>query len=225
MKTLNTYITEWKASLNNENSIKRIGMFVYEINETDINDYTSKKRIKIFDKDWPLYKKFRKNVRINGEQVSLFGGYTEKKYRPGIYTIEVDGINNNITDTSWMFHDCKDLVSVQLFNTSYVKNMDGMFNGTKITEVPLFDTNKVETMDYMFYQCYNITEIPLFDTRNVKSMKGMFSQCKNLEYVPKFNVNNLVRMDETFYMCNKLNEESKKYWSQIYDFETNRQII
>lgn len=59
--------------------------------------------------------------------------------------------------------------------------MSYMFNGdTSLITVPLFNTANVTNMNYMFYNCTSLTTVPQFDTANVTNMNSMFYSCKNL---------------------------------------------
>ena len=189
MKTLNTYITEWKANTTTVSSIKGT-YFIYKLDERG--------QIKIFDKDWPQLKKYKDKVYINGEHIELDGrDHTNEEFEPGIYEVEIKDIDN-VTNCLYMFYDCIHLIEVPLFNTSKVEDMYGMFSCCKnIKEVPLFDTSNVQDMRWMFENCVNIKEVPLFNMSKLKNKAGMFKHCENLS------------------------EQTKKEWSQIYDFKAN----
>ena len=173
MKTLNTYINEWKANTNTVSSIKKTQYFIYKINEC--------KKIKIFESDWAQFNHYNDKAYINGKQIKLNNfGWTMEFFDPGEYYVEIKDIDN-VTNCRYMFWNCTDLVKVQLFDTSKVEDMYGMFSHCKnLNEVPLFDTSKVKDMRWMFENCVNIKDVPLFDTSKLKYMDGMFKTCINL---------------------------------------------
>ena len=189
MKTLNKYITEWKL---NDQSAKTIDNKSYYF----VYKIREKQHIRIFDCDWPQFNDYKDKVYMNRINVSLnTAGYTLNIYKAGTYKFEIEDIDE-IKSCEYMFWGCDNLIEVPLFDTSNVYDMYSMFYNCKNLEyIPLFDTRKVETMTEMFRGCIKLTKVPLFNTSNVKGMQWMFAGCKNLS------------------------DQSKKDWSQIYDFE------
>ena len=94
----------------------------------------------------------------------------------------------NVTDMSFLFHNCQKLTSLDLshFNTANVTNMSSMFDGcTGLTslDVTNFNTANVTNMRYMFSGCYKLKEIYIsskFVTDTVKSSEDMFLGCNSL---------------------------------------------
>ena len=190
MKTLNNYISEWKANTNTVSSIEKrdIQCFVHRLKDREF--------IKIFEGEWPQYKDYKDKVYINGKKVELDeNGFTNKLYNKGEYHVIIDEINN-VTNCQYMFYGCRRLV-----------------------EIPLFDTSKVELMSQMFSYCNGLISIPLFNTKNVTTMSWMFEACENLKEVPLFDTSKLKNATGMFNICYKLNNETKKAWSHIYNFE------
>ena len=72
---------------------------------------------------------------------------------------------NSITDMSYMFSGCKDLID--------------------LPNISIIDTRNVTNMRSMFEGCINLVEIDLsgWDIKNVQSIRGMFYQCENLKSV------------------------------------------
>ena len=68
--------------------------------------------------------------------------------------------------------------------------------GTHYVEIK--DIDNVTNCQYMFFNCTNLVEAPLFDISKVENMYLMF------------------------YNCDSLNEQTKREWSQIYDFLSNK---
>ena len=94
----------------------------------------------------------------------------------------------NVTDMSFLFHNCQKLTSLDLshFNTANVTNMSSMFDGcTGLTslDVTNFNTAKVKDMSYMFFGCRRLKEIYVSDkfvTAAVKSSEDMFYGASSL---------------------------------------------
>jgi len=72
--------------------------------------------------------------------------------------------NNNITNMEHFFENCSNLISVDLsnFNSSYITNMTGMFNGCK--------------------KLKEIKGLNKLNTSKVTDMSGMFNECNAIEY-------------------------------------------
>lgn len=94
------------------------------------------------------------------------------------------------------------------FDTSKVKNMEGMFfECEELEELDLssFHTSNVTNMSLMFYRCMNLKELDLshFDTSNVENMTGMFNDCVRLETLnlDGFDTSNVVAMGNMFSAC------------------------
>lgn len=214
MKSLQQHINE-KLIINKHHNNDKI--FIYELDYED--------NIRIISDWWPQFNDYKNNVYINNEHIELDGlGKTIKKYNSGTYEVTIKNLYN-ITTCEYMFGVCKHLVKVPWFDTSNVKSMEKMFWGCEqLKEVPEFNTYNVNSMKEMFEGCWNIENVPNFDTRNVEDMFWMFYNCPKLKNVPNFNMNKLNNVHYMFSGCYKLNEQTKKYWSKIYNFKTNCQI-
>ncbi len=120
---------------------------------------------------------------------------------------------DNITNTSRMFYECKNLRKMDLseFDTSKVTDMGWMFYSCQsLAEIDVsgFDTSKVINMYSMFYDCSNLKKIDVskFDTSNVIDMTYMFAACNNLESIDisGFDTSKVTSMYAMFYACNNL---------------------
>ena len=246
MKTLNTYINEWKAT---DKSFKHIKLKTYFVYNQSVMNYDSP--IKIFNNFWKQFNNYKDKVYdIYGHNVELdTSGYTKNYYSFGEHKFYIEDIDY-ITDCSTMFSDCVQLIKVPLFDTNKVINMYHMFNNCySLEEVPLFNTVNVELMNAMFQGCHKLVEIPFFDTHNVTNISYMCFECKKIKRVPKFDTTNVKKMNHMFCWdenlrdvpllnidkvenmnhmfsnCNNLSEKTKKEWSQIYDFEKDDKKI
>ena len=116
---------------------------------------------------------------------------------------------SSVTNTSWMFGMCSNLINISNFNTSSVTDMYGMFVGcVNLVNIPNFNMNNITRISRMFASCYNLTTIPNFDTSNVTDMSGMFYYCKNLVNVPLFDMSNVININEIFDNCSNLSQNS-----------------
>ena len=139
-------------------------------------------------------------------QAAFESGFTELVIGAS-NTVELIAASSNITATSMeaMFHSCRSLTSVQLFDTSSVKNMESMFGGcTSLTSVPLFDTSSVNRMKSMFSGCTSLKSVPLFNTSSVVYMHFMFNGCSSLTSVPLFDTSSAMHMTDMFCECRSL---------------------
>lgn len=133
---------------------------------------------------------------------------------------DISAFSNSITSNlnfNSMYHsfaDCSKLTSIDLsnFDTSNVKNMEGMFlnclNLKTIAFGDNFKTNNVTNMSYMFCYCDSLTELNLadFKTNNVKDMSAMFYMDKKLVTLDlsSFNTSSVTNFFEMFFHCESL---------------------
>ena len=113
--------------------------------------------------------------------------------------------NNSVTNMSSMFHSCRSLQSVYLFNTASATNMTAMFQNCSVLQsIPLFNTSAVTTMGVMFANCSSLQTVPLFNTSAVTNMSGMFGNCYSLQSIPLFNTASVQFMGGMFNSCYSL---------------------
>ena len=130
---------------------------------------------------------------------------------------EIRGLNlvdtSNVTNMSYMFHDCLSLTSLNLsnFDTSSVIYMDYMFSGcNKLTSLDLsnFNTSSVTRMDYMFSYCSKLTSLDLsgWDTSKVTDMSYMFGYCRGLTSLnlSGWGTSKVTNMSSMFSGCSSL---------------------
>lgn len=104
---------------------------------------------------------------------------------PKVITIK---IKYPIFDCEKMFYLCENIKEIKFnkFDTSKVKNMNGMFSDCiSLIELKLdgFDTKNVTNMSCMFYKCSSLKNLDLskFKTDNVVDMSAMFYLCSSLK--------------------------------------------
>lgn len=83
---------------------------------------------------------------------------------------------DNISDMSYMFYNCTNLIEVPLINTSNVTNLTySFYNCSKLTTIPPLITSNVSNMSYLFYNCANITTIPPLNAGKLSTLSSFFS--------------------------------------------------
>ena len=117
--------------------------------------------------------------------------------------LEVLGANTTgVTSMSLLFHNCRRLTSIPIFDTSSVTNMFDMFLlCDKIVSFPTYDTHNVTTMEGMFSQCKAMVYAPDFDTSNVTNTAAMFWHCESLKAIPLYDTSKIVDMEGMFSHC------------------------
>ena len=135
----------------------------------------------------------------------------------GVSDMKTLKISNGLiptSDLSYMFQNCKDLVSISLENidTLLVTDMSGMFyNCSSLKNIDPFVKNinvtNVTKMDYFFSGCSNLENVNLenWNLNLIVSMSHFFDNCKNLISVilPNFG-GKLEDLSFMFSECKKL---------------------
>ena len=116
----------------------------------------------------------------------------------------------NVTSTSYMFYDCRNLTSLDLsnFNTSQVVNMRNMFYGCNALtnlDISNFDTSNVTNMNNMFDGCKGFSSIDVssFNTSKVTTIASMFNACSKLTDIDlsNFDTSKVTNMSYLFNSC------------------------
>lgn len=142
-------------------------------------------------------------VEVGNLQNPNITSLDELKEKVQVYSdLSYLGLNENITNMSFMFRECSNLTSVPNFDTSNVTNMLEMFGGcNNLITVPNFNTSNVTDMKNMFFDCRNLTSVHNFNTINVTTMNAMFYGCTNLTSVPNLDTSSAVDTSYMFYNC------------------------
>lgn len=119
-------------------------------------------------------------------------------------------------DCRWLFRGYDNVKSIEFndcFDTSYVMDMAGMFQGCKsLLQLDLsnFDTSQVMDMRAMLNQCESLTQLNVsnFDTSQVMDMGGMFCDCKSLMQLDlsNFDTSQVTDMYWMFMGCESLTQ-------------------
>ena len=141
-----------------------------------------------------------------------------KRETPEGYTLYIGSekgvyANKNCEDLFCYYLNVKKINFNNLFDTSHVTNMVGMFSHCEsLIEVDLsnFDTRNVTNMEDMFGGCKTLQalDVSRFDTGSVENMYSMFSKCESLEEldVSRFDTRNVIDMRWMFYNCFNLTQ-------------------
>ena len=122
------------------------------------------------------------------------------KFSKSTFTTLPDSLDfSNVTDMSYMFHNCLLLTTIPVIDTSNTTDMYHMFNGcNNLITIPQLNTTNVTTMNYMFSNCKSLTTIPQLNTAKVTIMYNMFNGCKSLSSLPLFNCGEVNDMGSFF---------------------------
>lgn len=83
-------------------------------------------------------------------------------------------------------------------DTSSVTNMSYMFAGcANLISIPALDTHSVVTMEQMFRNCRNLTAIPALDATKVTNMIAIFEYCNNLSSIGMYGFTRSVNISTT----------------------------
>ena len=162
------------------------GSVIAYTKENDINDREKKKGRG--DYNYTLYWYSDGIVNMNPNTAYMFDKFVR------IRNIDLSDFVylKGLTDTRYMFLECRNLNSIQYKQSSTGKEfmpseMQGMFFGCQSmsnVDLTLFDTKMVDNMNELFYKCYNLKNIYVDKTRwnieNVRSFTRMFSECHSL---------------------------------------------
>lgn len=167
------------------------------------------------DITWVIDKDGKLTVKGTGEFAASGGGDRAPWYsNRGKITSAVINVTG-MTDASYMFLDCSNLVSINLngFDTEQIIDMRSMFNGCRsLTSLDLsnFKTTNVTDMRFMFNECNSLTSLDLsnFDTAKVTNMSAMFYSFSgnSLESINliSFDTSNVTDMSAMFSGCRNL---------------------
>jgi len=195
------------------------------------------KKIRLLGEEFVKNNKKNCSLIINGENNEL----REEYELTNINTIlRITLLKTNyITDMSYMFDNCVDLLSISddsKWITNEVENMRNMFNNCESLEsltkiISKWDTSKVKDMSYMFNGCKSLPFLPdisNWNTNEVKNMSFMFGDCLKLEKLKnifKWNTSKVEDMSNMFYNCKSLrmfddydNKPEKWNTTNVYNF-------
>ena len=193
--------------------------------------YKYQNKIKLFDKRFIEKNKNNCYLLIDHK----FENLTEYYYSDNKEGKEIEIIlieKTEINDMSYMFYDCKSLISVKdilKWNVNNVIDMSYMFYNCEslisIPDISNWNTNNIINLNYMFYNCRSLKSLPdisKWNTNKVIDISYMFFNCSSLQNLPdisKWNINN-VKNKECIFSC--VNEQVKlKNYELLKSFYNN----
>ena len=211
-------IKEKKEKINSTAKIKtkNEAFMVYRIAEKNQID----KRVKLFDRVFVKNNKDKLSLVVNGNQEKELKEYYYNCFNYNELKVKlIERGNNAVTDMSYMFNNCKNLVSVDFskWNNINITSMEAMFQLCPLKQIPdisQFDTQNLENIRAMFCKCINLSEIPdmnkWFNNKdnNLKNISMLFNGCKNIEKInfPKWYTPHLEDISYLFNRCLNLKE-------------------
>ena len=197
---------------------------------------TNGRYIKLFGYEFVNNNKDKCKIIYNEKEYDLMEYFTfDNNYNHNSNKIQLR-INNNITDISYMFHQCKKLLSIrdlsdENFNiTDINKSFDGnnFYNYSEKSDISN-EINKSETFyndnlilptiqKNTYSSAYNeINELNYFKENiftNVTNMSEMFRECSSLISLPdisKWDTKNVTNMSDMFDKCHNLLNSHNEY--------------
>jgi len=190
MKTLNTYINEWRLTDDSKNKINTYNYFPENFNELRKIVYERykkcyNKKIKVLDlRDINVF-----NCKVNNFMQLDFGYGLFREFEK-IKIIDITGWNTRkFNHMNCMFLDCYDLekiIGIENLNVSNVSYFGGMFKGCyslKSLDLSKWQlSDKVDNLENMFKECKSLETLKGPEnwsiTKNIK-LKQMFYRCKD----------------------------------------------
>lgn len=134
--------------------------------------------------------------------------------------IDVTRTDPDWTDMLYTGANGSGILEVLGANTTGVTSMKELFhNCRKLTSIPIFDTSSVTDTSHMFLLCDGIASFPNYDTHNATAMYGMFAFCKAMTYAPDLDTSNATNTDSMFNRCESLKAVPLYNTSKITDMD------
>ena len=175
-----------------------------------------KENIKLFGIQFVENNKKKCHIIINGKKRELseyFISNINEYEKLEVKLIETEPITN----MSYMFSECKSLISLPDISKMYtgnITNMSFMFHDCEalksLPDISNWDTRNVTNMSCMFKTCillFSLPDISKWNTRNVTNMESMFYECLSLVDLPdisNWDTENVTNMSCLFKKCSIL---------------------
>lgn len=90
-------------------------------------------------------------------------------------------------DSSYLFANCTNLISLPKLDFSNVENCSRIFSGcTSLESVEgLYNLNNINDISYLFSSLDSLKNVGFIDTTNITSMEGLFQYCNSITSIPK----------------------------------------
>ena len=145
---------------------------------------------------------------------------------------------NNITDMSYMFYGCKNLISIRNianWDTINVTNMKSMFHFCKnlksLDNISELRVDNITDFSYMFYGCNSLTNLEDISKWNIykaTNISYLFFDCISLNKLPditKFNLKYIVHKKCIFSNIFLLYIKSKNIIKEVFSFLSEKHIL
>ena len=108
---------------------------------------------------------------------------------------------SKVTNVSYMFYNCKNIVTAPILNLSNASNCESVFrNCAKLTTCEISDFSNATNMNGLFAGCRKLTNVPSqLITPKVTDTGFMFYDCNALETAPEMDTSNVTDMSKMFY--------------------------
>ena len=182
---------------------------VYSITQLD-------KNLKIFGEEFVKANKDKCKMVFKAKEQELKSYISVKDMLKDKIKIKLTNVNE-ITDMSFIFYDCSNLIScndLSKWNTSKIKDMHKIFYGCSILkslpDISFWFTSKVKDICGMFYNCISLSSIPDisdWDLSKVTNLSGLFCGCEKIKSLPdisRWDTSNVTNMNGLFCGCSNL---------------------
>ena len=167
------------------------------------------------------------------------------KYYYNIQESNIDDIlivklieKNSISDMSYMFYGCKNLISViniSYWDTINVTNMKSMFHLCKnlksLGNLSELRVENVIDFSYMFYGCNSLTNLEDISKWNIykaSNISYLFYDCISLKKLPdikKLNLKNIVHKENLFSNIFLLYIKSQNIIKEVFSYLSEKNIL
>ena len=192
---------------------KQIITIKYKINEQS----SENKYVKLFDEIFVKNNKDKLIAMVNKRKLKELKPYYRYSEEDKVLNVEMGEMpRNKIVDMSYMFNNCKNLLSADFsnFDTKNIVSMEAMFQLCPLKEFPKsilsFDTSNLTNIRAMFCKCINLNSIPdlsnNFFSKNSKidNISMLFNGCINIKTIDNFvnwTATNLTDISYLFNRC------------------------
>ena len=165
---------------------------------------------------YTLYIQSESGVKANPNSSYLFANFNNLSEIENMKYLDT----SDATNMNHMFYRCWSLPSADFsnFDTSKVKNMISMFEGSSFVTLDLssFDTSHVTDFSSLFNECRSLISVDLsgFDTSSVTSMFYLFRQCSSIQELDlnNFDVSKVTTFQYAFEGCKQLTKIKFYNW-------------
>ena len=189
---------------------------ILEPNEVILKYKISKndKKLKIFGKNFVNNNSQNCTIKFDDKILKIVENIDITKDMKNKEVLEIRLKAINITNMSYMLHDCRTLISLSnnsTLDTSKVIDMSYMFYNcnclSSLNCISKWNTSNVTNMSYMFHSCVKLKTLPdisNWDTSNVTLLTNIFQSCYELSSLPdisKWNTSKVTKMSYMFESC------------------------